>query len=260
VSYRHYWYEIGFLATLTRERVGAGQIPQREIYRPVGIDPSMVYHLGMATERTEARRPGRPRNPISRDELLATARQAFAESGYAGTSMGTIAERAGLRKASLFHHFATKQALYFEVLAGIATQLEDLIGEANLGEGPYLARLDRMGDRLGQTLGAHPHTARIIMREFIEGGPYLADSGRATTVALLQATSGFLEQGMDEGVLTRRDPRHLALSVIGLHLTYFAAADFSSALLGSSVFDPPAVDDRVREVQAQVRALCGARD
>lgn len=224
------------------------------------MDRALVYHLGMATERTGARRPGRPRNPISRDELLATARRAFAESGFAGASMSTIAERAGLRKASLFHHFSTKQALYFEVLAGIAAQLEVLIREANLGEGPYLTRLDRMGEMMVRTLAADPDTARIIMREFIEGGPYLADAGRAATVMMLQGITRFFEQGMDERVLARVDPRHLALSVIGLHLTYFAAADFSGALLGRSVFDGKVVEERVREVQAQVRVLCRARD
>jgi len=212
----------------------------------------------MPSGPTENRRPGRPRNPISRDELLAAARQAFAEAGYAGASMGAIAERAGLRKASLFHHFPTKQALYFEVLQGISAQFEDLIREANLGQGAFLDRLDRLGELMVRSLGAHPNTARIIMREFIEGGPFLAGAGKDATVSMLQATARFLELGMDEGALVRQDPRHLALSVIGAHLTYFAAHDFSSALLERSVFDEPVVDQRVREVLAQVRAMCGA--
>ncbi len=213
----------------------------------------------MGSSRNAARRPGRPRNPISRDELIAAARQAFAEGGYAGASMGGIAERAGLRKASLFHHFPTKQALYFEVLGGIAAQFEDLLREATVGEGSYLQRLDRLGEMMVHVLGDHPDTARIIMREFIEGGPFLAGAGRDATVTMLKAVSSFLEQGMDEGSLARSDPRHLGMSVIGLHLTYFAAADFAGALVGRSVFEGPALDRRVREVQAQVRALCGAR-
>jgi len=61
---------------------------------------------------TSRRRPGRPSNPVSRDQLIRLARQIFAQHGYAGASMSRIAEGAGIRKSSLFHHFATKEALY----------------------------------------------------------------------------------------------------------------------------------------------------
>ena len=36
------------------------------------------------------RRPGRPKNPIARETLLALAMKAFAERGYAGASMAEI--------------------------------------------------------------------------------------------------------------------------------------------------------------------------
>ena len=52
-----------------------------------------------------------------REEILDQATQLFAERGYEGTSMADFAERVALRKASLFHHFASKEALYVEVLA-----------------------------------------------------------------------------------------------------------------------------------------------
>ena len=47
----------------------------------------------------------------------------LAERGYDGSSLGEIAELAGLRKASLYSHFASKDSLVFHVLA-IATEVE----------------------------------------------------------------------------------------------------------------------------------------
>ena len=48
--------------------------------------------------------------------ILGEAVRQFAECGYEGTSIATIAERAGLSKQNLMYYFPTKQALYQRVL------------------------------------------------------------------------------------------------------------------------------------------------
>jgi AcrR family transcriptional regulator len=71
---------------------------------------------------TETTRVGRPRaNPSSstasaRVEILDAAAALFAEHGYAGTSTRSIAERVGIRQASLYYHFAGKDELLLELL------------------------------------------------------------------------------------------------------------------------------------------------
>jgi len=54
--------------------------------------------------------------PARRERIVAAALEEFAAGGYAGTSMGAIAERAGITRAVLYDHFASKQALYLELL------------------------------------------------------------------------------------------------------------------------------------------------
>ncbi len=71
------------------------------------------------------RRVGRPRaNPSDgdlapRDEILAAATRLFAERGVADVTMSEIAQRAGLRQASLYYWFRRKE----EILAEIVEQV-----------------------------------------------------------------------------------------------------------------------------------------
>jgi AcrR family transcriptional regulator len=77
--------------------------------------------IGLVTS-TDGTRVGRPRATPSastgtpRDEILDAAAALFAERGYAGTSTRAIAERVGIRQASLYYHFAGKDEILLELL------------------------------------------------------------------------------------------------------------------------------------------------
>ncbi len=63
--------------------------------------------------RLPGRRPGRrPGRPNTRDAILAAARQAFAERGYDGASIRSIAAAAGVDPALVHHYFGTKDELF----------------------------------------------------------------------------------------------------------------------------------------------------
>lgn len=47
-----------------------------------------------------------------RGAILAAATQLFLAHGYAGASMSAVATACGIRKASLYHHFPSKEALF----------------------------------------------------------------------------------------------------------------------------------------------------
>ena len=73
---------------------------------------------------TQRPRPGRPRHaPASgpadatpREQILDAAAALFAERGFAATTTRLIAERVGIRQASLYYHFAGKDELLIELL------------------------------------------------------------------------------------------------------------------------------------------------
>lgn len=54
--------------------------------------------------------------PNTRQEILDTALGLFAQNGYEATSISQIAEAVGIRKASLYSHFASKQEILDEIV------------------------------------------------------------------------------------------------------------------------------------------------
>jgi AcrR family transcriptional regulator len=53
---------------------------------------------------------------MSREAILESAAQVFRQKGFHGASMADIADAVQLKKASLYHHFSSKQ----DIPAGIA--------------------------------------------------------------------------------------------------------------------------------------------
>ncbi|BBC37853.1 TetR family transcriptional regulator [Streptomyces graminofaciens] len=77
---------------------------------------------------TGGRRVGRPRAAhraesglTPREELLAVAAELFTTRGYAATTTRTVAERAGMRQASMYHYVSGKEELLAELLESTVT-------------------------------------------------------------------------------------------------------------------------------------------
>jgi len=103
--------------------------------------------------------------------IESAARRLFANRGYADTSMADVAAAAGVSKATVFHHYRSKRALY-----------EALLGDAVAGFREQLVPLlDVEGDLQGSLREfAHAHverltrmqgTMRLIVREMLSGSP-----------------------------------------------------------------------------------------
>jgi AcrR family transcriptional regulator len=56
-------------------------------------------------------------------QILVEAAALFAERGYERTSMRDLADRCGISKALLYHHFADKEALYAHIALGFTREL-----------------------------------------------------------------------------------------------------------------------------------------
>lgn len=62
----------------------------------------------------------------TRAKILRAARKLFIEQGFAGTSMGMIAEKANVNHSLIFHHFGNKSKLWLAVKMDIVNEASDL--------------------------------------------------------------------------------------------------------------------------------------
>ncbi len=70
---------------------------------------------------------------VRRMQLFQAAMAVCAEKGYHATTVEEIAERAGLSKGALYHHFKSKQDLFVELLEGSMDEFAEMIAHADSG-------------------------------------------------------------------------------------------------------------------------------
>jgi len=209
---------------------------------------------------TTPRKSGRPTNPIPREKLLMHARDCFAELGFSGASMNAIAQRSGIRKASLFHHFAGKEKLYIEVLSGVIGELSVFVQDAGLGKGTFVMRLDRLGELAERWLSDNPSASRLLVWEVLGQGAFSQSPAGEAVPITVREVARFLQQGMDEGAIPPQEPTHLAMSIISIHLMHFAVSGLTNRLYDSDVFSEAHMSRRVPVVREQIRRLCGVEE
>lgn len=95
------------------------------------------------------KRRGRPRLKPSTteappaEEILEVAARMFADVGYEQTSFAAIAETVGVQRASLYHHYANKEALLLEIGLLWLEPLVELLDRFDEEGGPADLRLYR---------------------------------------------------------------------------------------------------------------------
>jgi len=119
---------------------------------------------------------------ISRDQILVSAAQVFRQKGYHGASMADIAEAVGLQKATLYHHFGSKQ----EILAELLDRALDIVTE-NMTKA-----LERGG--------SPEEKLKVAMRLYLQ---MLCEQGDLASVLLLEYRS--LEKGLYTRHIQNRD-------------------------------------------------------
>lgn len=86
---------------------------------------------------TRQRRPG----PTAAAEILDAAAELFTTHGFSTTSTRRIADAVGVRQASLYHHFATKDDILVALLEGTVTGALDFADRLVAGTEPPPVRL-----------------------------------------------------------------------------------------------------------------------
>lgn len=163
----------------------------------------------MASER----RPGRP-SEGAREALVETAHDLFMERDYAEVPIEEILERSGLSRGALYHHFASKRALFRAVFeASERRAIERVAARAAAAGSPFEALVESARAYL-QLSETDEELRRIGL---IQGRAVLGWEGwrDAATELGIGVALAAVSAAIEAGELPPHDPETTALVLLG---------------------------------------------
>jgi AcrR family transcriptional regulator len=187
----------------------------------------------------------------TKERILRVATKFFAQKGYDGTSLDSIAAEVGLKKPSLLYHFANKQALREAVLEDLLARwqvrLPEILAAATSGN----RRFDELFGEVVLYFRDDPHRAALIIREMV-GRP---KETRERVSRALAPWLGMLVQAIEQGKEAGRvradvDPEAYLTEMVVLIVGAFVAADLSTA-----VFPGDGDEERVDRIVTEITRM-----
>lgn len=199
--------------------------------------------------------------PNARAAILAAAIDLFAEHGYGGASLQRVAERAGIRKASIFHHFESKADLADEAFEGVRQQLLECLAPLRGNGEPGRHQLIEMIERSIVFCTAHRSSARLGMRLFVDDLAGAAgarrDEPRESYVEIFTVLGQWLSGARHAGLVRPMSVRVAILLVLGTLLIVPATAHDAAADVLGDPWAPATVRAWKREMTAYLLGALG---
>jgi AcrR family transcriptional regulator len=157
--------------------------------------------------------------PAAVERLLAAASEAFADKGFHATTTRDIAARAGMSPAAVYVHFATKEAVLYQLsLVGHQAAL-DVVANAAAGPGSprdASSALQAVVSDFAAWHARHRRTARVVQYELAAlmlGHRKVIDGLRRE---IQDRMRGVLESGVRSGEFVVPDVPGTALALLSL--------------------------------------------
>ncbi|MBC9903419.1 MULTISPECIES: TetR/AcrR family transcriptional regulator [Achromobacter] len=147
----------------------------------------------------------------TRAKLLATARQAFREAGYAATSMDDFTAAAGLTRGALYHHFGDKKGLLAAVVEQIDGEMDQRLA-AIAAQAPDAWAALHGRCRAYLEMAAEPEIRRIVLQDARAVLGAVTDGSQQHCIASLAA---LLQTMMDQDLIEAAAPQALARLING---------------------------------------------
>lgn len=155
--------------------------------------------------------------------ILGAAMELFAERGFGSVPLSAIAERAGVSKANIFHHYGSKDGLYLAVMKQASDNTSRLLAEVTQGAGSFAERIRHFARGHLLYLVQNQCVARLILRELAEGD---AERGRTLVEGAFGGNFATLvsifKSGQRAGhVRAELDPAVMALALLAGNVFFF---------------------------------------
>lgn len=151
----------------------------------------------------------------TKDRLLESAAEVFAEKGYHGAAVGDIVEQSRTSKGAFYFYFPSKQGIFLTLVDLLADrligQVEDAIGRRR----GAVARVDAALSAVIETVLRHRTLARILLIEAVGIGPAFEAKRRAIYRRFAGVIERYLREAVADGGLRGVDPAVTSRAWVG---------------------------------------------
>ena len=134
----------------------------------------------------------------AKEKLLAAALPLFPQYGYAGVSIRTIAEAAGVNSAAISYYFGGKEGLYAAVLERLFAPVDKVVTEKpHLEKGADFVHF--FAERAVAMHKENPYLVKYMYMEMINPTKFCDSIVKKHLSGVYQFLSGGVQQAVDQG-------------------------------------------------------------
>jgi AcrR family transcriptional regulator len=153
---------------------------------------------------------------MNREMILEASAQIIRQKGYHAASMQDIADAVNLQKASLYHHFSSKQDILLALLDQALDLLIERVSVVTSGDLPADEKLSQaMRIYLG-CLEEHAALASVLLLEHRSLTPEYHDRHIPRRDRFERLWRDLIQEGMGSGVFHAVDPAMTARALLGV--------------------------------------------
>ncbi|MCI8478584.1 MAG: TetR/AcrR family transcriptional regulator [Oscillospiraceae bacterium] len=149
-------------------------------------------------------------------KILDTAEQLFIEKGYDHASLQDIIDATGLSKGAIYHHFASKEDIFYSVCARIGQRNGEVLAEVR--DNPALNGLNKLRVIFKTSLQPERQAKIFCMMPYLmDNAKFLATEMRSIFSEVVpRFVEPIIRQGITDGSIRTDHPKELAEAMMML--------------------------------------------
>ncbi|GKT21355.1 TetR family transcriptional regulator C-terminal domain-containing protein [Acidovorax sp. SUPP3334] len=209
--------------------------------RPAPVRARTAKTPAVPPDPTDPAEPSRPPSASrlrKEQAILSEAETQFAQFGFEGASLESIAAAIGLSRHNLLYYFPSKESLYLRVLDDVLNQWLAGMEEMSHGDDPHEALRRYIRAKLRSSL-ERPNAAKVFAKEVIAGAPRYAQVIAQRVGPVLKNDVRTFERWAREGRIAKVNFTHLMFIIWSVTQAYADQQTQFALLLGK-----PALTER----------------
>jgi AcrR family transcriptional regulator len=198
------------------------------------------------------------RDPVqTQRRILRAARNEFMRHGYSGARIERISRAARSSDRMIYYYFASKDALYLQVLEGVYSDLGEAESALALDPSRPQLALEQLIDFTWRYYLEHPEFVALLSNENLMRGKHVTKSVKVKLLSrpVLEILGTILAEGARQGVFRRGlDVKKVYLTLAALGYFYLSNRFTLSSFLGTDLMQAAERDAWLAEVRRVMTA------